>query len=161
AVAHECPFSFRKGVAHLDAFDEDPMAFLALVDRQDVVRPGIARLLHPLPDRRALLARAAHEAFLQHHTVAKTGKRGLDLVGIGAADDGAAMRREIAAGADDILDLADGVAGYRRQHVRAAECDPSRIVVDVVETRRGACREAEIVHPAPPKRYCLMKSEFW
>ena len=45
-IDDEGPFAFGKGVAHLDPLHEDPMAFFTLVDREDVVGPGIPRFLH-------------------------------------------------------------------------------------------------------------------
>src|SRR5262245_41718817 len=145
AVAHEGPFPFRVGVAHLDALDQDPMPLLALVDRQNVVRPGVARPLHPAPDRGALLARKAHEALLQLHGVAEGGARGLALFGIGAADHGLPVRANLPQAADLGLDPAHREPGERRDHVGTAESYPAGVVADLVETRGQAHNVIQLV----------------
>ena len=137
AVADEGPLPLREGIAHLHALDQNPMAFLALVDRQDVVRPGVARLLHPRPHRWPLLSLEVHEALLERHLEAVDGERSFDFVGVSPLDPVAQVRGQVPVRVHGDLDLADRKAGDSREHVRPAKRHAPGVIARLVERRCG------------------------
>src|SRR5262245_50942411 len=109
------------------------MALLALVDGKDVMRPGVARLLHPAPQRGPLLARAIEEARDELHAIAEVGQGGRHFLGVRAFDHPWPSIGSTADTADFVFDPADRVPRNGAEHDRTAKGDASGIVDGLIE----------------------------